>query len=796
MNFLYRITFFSVIFLCCLHSLSAQNRVTLNGYIRDGGNGEDLIGAAVRITETNMGAITNTYGFYSISVTPGTYTIEFSYVGYSSEVRNIELSENTRLDIELSAERQQLDEVVVTASGGNVRNIEMSTARLDINTIKSIPPFLGEVDVIKSIQFLPGVSTVGEGASGFNVRGGGVGQNLVLLDEAPVYNASHLFGFFSVFNPDAVKEVKLYKGGIPARYGGRIASILDIRMKEGNNKNYEVNGGVGTVFSRLSVEGPLIKDKASFILAARRSYADVFVKLFTDVLSDGAGLNFYDITGKANYNINDKNRVFVSGYLGRDNFRFDANQGFNWGNKTATVRWNRIYNTRLFSNFTAFFSDYDYSLGFGDFELDAFEWSSRISTSNFKPEFNYYINSNNELSFGGELIHYRFSPANARGISNGEVTNISLDNKMGLEYALYISNEQKLGSNLTMSYGLRYSGFNYLGPGRVYEYGIAERPGLRRPVIDARNAASGEVIANYGFFEPRASFNILLNDKNSIKGSYNRTVQYIHLVSNTVASNPLDVWTPSTNNIAPQTGNQVALGYFKDLGLRNMFETSIEAYYRSTENQIDYIDGADILINEFLAGDLLSGIGRAYGLETYIRKKEGRVTGWISYTLAKTELQVEGINNGNWYPTRFDQRHNLKVAGFYDLTDRINLSANFTWLSGTPTNFPDSRYTIQDFVIPYIYQDVRNGVRVPDYHRLDFSAIIEAKKTNRKGELKKIQGEWVVSVYNVYSRRNPFSIYFSQSDERRPAGTPAATSATRLAIIGTIFPSVSYNFKF
>ncbi len=777
-------------------SLLAQQKITVNGYIKDAGNGEDLIGASVLVRDSGAGAITNMYGFYSLTVEPGSYTLEFRYLGYATEVRAVELSANTRLDVELRPEQQQLDEVVVTASGDRLKNTEMSTEKLDAKAIKTIPPFLGETDVIKSIQFLPGVTTVGEGASGFNVRGGGVGQNLVLLDEAPVYNASHLFGFFSVFNPDAVKEITLYKGGIPARYGGRISSILDIRMKEGNSKDFEVNGGIGTIFSRLSVEGPIAKDKASFIVAARRSYVDVLVKLTTDVLAEGAALNFYDITGKGNYNINAKNRVFVSGYLGRDVFRFDADQGFSWGNRTATIRWNHLYNDRLFSNLTAFFSDYDYALGFGDFEREAFEWDSRIKTYNLKPEFSYYLNGANELSFGGELIRYSFSPANASGLSNGERTNISLDEKTAVEYAFYLANDQKIGERVSLSYGLRYSAFHYLGAGTVYDYGEADIVGKRRPVISTREAAAGETIARYDNFEPRAAVTFVINDQSSLKASYNKMTQYIHLVSNTVASNPLDVWTPSTNNIRPQTGQQVALGYFRDLGKGDQYEASAEAYYRATEDQIDYIDGADILINEFLEGDLLSGQGRAYGLETYLKKKKGKLNGWVSYTLAKTELKVDGINRGEWYPTRFDQRHNLKISTSYDWTERLTISANFTWLSGTPTTFPDSRYAIQDYAVPYIYGDARHSVRIPDYHRLDVSAILQGKKVNRKGEPRRFQGEYVFSVYNVYARRNPFSIYFSQSDERRPAGVPAETTATRLAIIGTLFPSISYNFKF
>ncbi len=779
-------------------SASAQTKFTISGYITDQSNGESLIGATVYVPAIEGGTATNVYGFYSVTLAPGTYNLEYRYVGYQTVQKEVNLTADTRIDIELPTSGQELEEVVVTAKpeDANVTSIEMSVAELDIQTIKSLPAFAGEVDVIKSIQLLPGVSTVGEGASGFNVRGGNVGQNLVLLDEAPVYNSSHLLGFFSVFNPDAVKDVKLYKGGIPAKYGGRIASLLDIRMKEGNSKEFEANGGIGTVFSRLALEAPIIKDKASFIVAGRRSYADVLARPFTDVLDDGAALNFYDLTAKTNYNINDKNRIYLSGYFGRDNFKFDERQGFSWGNSTATLRWNHLFNDRLFSNFTVFFSDYDYSLAFGENDRDKFEWDSRIRTTSFKPEFSYFINTKNELSFGGEVLYYRFDPANARGVSDGEVTDISLDPKYGLESAIYISNDHTFSDQFTLQYGLRGSSFTYMGPGNVYTFAQPEEPGERREVASSTTASRREPIETYFNLEPRLSFKYQLSNKQSIKGSYNRTAQYIHLISNTTASNPLDVWTPSTNNIEPQLGDQYSLGYFHNFGQANDYETSAEVYFRDTWNQIDYIDGADLLINEFLEGDILSGIGRAYGLELYVKKNVGRLNGWVSYTLSRTELKVDGINDGNWYATRFDQTHNLKLAAFYELNDRWTLSANFTYLSGTPTTFPTARFEQQGYVIPFNDNDARNNIRIPDYHRLDISATLKGRKYNRKGELRKNQDSWVFSVYNLYSRRNPFSIYFTQGDGRPAAGEPIPTEAYQVSIIGSFFPSVSYNFTF
>lgn len=779
-------------------ALCAQStgKFTISGYIKDAANGEALISATVYIKETGTGAVTNEYGFYSITLAPATYNLNYSYVGYTSLLKTIDLSKNERLDIELTGDAQQLQEVVVQGEleQANAQNLEMSTNKLEIKTIQKIPAFLGEVDIIKSLQLLPGVSTVGEGASGFNVRGGSVGQNLILLDEAPVYNSSHLLGFFSVFNPDVVKDVKLYKGGIPARYGGRLSSLLDVRMKEGNSKRLEVTGGIGTIFSRLAVEAPIIKDKASFIVAVRRSYIDVLARPFVKLLQDGGALNFYDITLKANYNINPKNRVYLSGYFGRDNFKFDRSQGFSWGNATTTLRWNHIFNDRLFSNFTAVYSNYDYSLQFGRDERDSFKWNSLISNYIFKPQFTYFINSNNELNFGAEAIYYNFEPANAVGVSNGVSTDVSIPKKYNLETSVYLSNSQKINSAFSVDYGLRYSLFNSFGPDSTYTYSN-EVPGKRRTPISSQYHKSGEVIATYGNLEPRVSFKVQATPTSSIKGSYNRMVQYLHLISNTTASNPLDVWNPSSKNIKPQIGDQYTLGWFKDVGEKRQYELSLEGYVRFNQNQVDYINGADLLINRYLEGDLLSGQGRAYGLETYFQKKTGRFTGWVSYTLGRTELKVDGINRNDWYPTRYNQTHNLKIAGFYEINKRWSFSADFVYTSGTPATFPTSRAVVQGIVIPYNANESRGNVNLPAYHRLDISFRLEGKKEKR-GKTRKNSDYWVFGLYNVYARENPFSIYFSQSDQRVPQGQPITTQATQLAIIGTIVPSISYNFKF
>jgi hypothetical protein len=773
--------------------LYAQTKVTLSGHVRDGTSGEALVNATLIVKENGAGAVTNVYGFYSLTLPEGNYTLEFSYLGYLRTSRTIELHSSTTVDVELQPEAGQLNEVVITAEENQiatVKSVEMSTAKLDIKTIAKMPAFLGEVDIVKSLQMIPGVSTVGEGSSGFNVRGGSVGQNLLLLDEAPVYNSSHMLGFFSAFNPDAVKDVKLFKGGIPARYGGRLSSLLDIRMKDGNSKEFTTSGGVGTVFTRLALEGPIVKDKGSFILAGRRSYADLFAGPFLN----GASLNFYDLTAKANYSINQRNRIYLSGYFGRDNFGFSGDQGLNWGSATTTIRWNHLFNDRLFANFSGIYSRYDYELELGDDARDRFKWDSQVTNLIFKPEFSYFIDADNEIAFGGEVIFYDFMPARTTGVSGGESFRNTVADKNAREAALYVSHNVKLSSALAVEYGVRLSTFRYVGEGAAYTFNDTI-PGRRRTVIAEESYDKGEKIAGYTNPEPRISLKYELSDRASIKASYNRTAQYVHLISNTVASNPLDIWTPSTNNIEPQIGDQYALGYFGSMK-KNTWEFSVEAYYRDLANQIDYINGADLLINNYIEGDLLSGDGRAYGVEFFVQKKTGRLNGWLSYTLSRSELKIDGINNGDWYAAVYDQTNNLKVALFYQLSQRWSVSSNFVYTTGTPTTAPTSKYYAQGIAIPYNPDNSRNNYRLEDYHRLDVAFRLDGKLINKNGKQRKNTDYWIFSLYNVYARRNAFSVDFRQRDDRFSQGDIVRTEAIRTSILGSIVPSVSYNFKF
>ena len=781
--------------LCLLLSLPAlaQENVTVRGYVRDAANGESLIGATVYFDGTGKGTTTNDYGFYSLTVAPGDYTVVVTYLGYEEQRASLSLRGNLTRDFALGEAGRVLQEVVVTATDedANVSDVQMSVERLDMGTIEKLPSLLGEVDVIRSIQLLPGVTTVGEGAAGFNVRGGSIDQNLVILDEAPVFNSSHLFGFFSVFNPDAVKGVKLYKGGIPARYGGRLSSILDVRMKEGNNQQFEMQGGIGTIFSRLSVEAPLVKDKSSFLLAGRRSYIDVLAAPFLDDNLSGTRLNFYDLTLKTNYRFSDRDQIFLSGYLGRDVFSPGDAAGFSWGNATGTLRWNHLFSDKLFANLTAYYSDYDYAIDFGDDpDQDAFNWDASIVNTSVKPEFSYFITPDNVLRFGGQAIHYRFEPANAVAVSGGEEIDISLSRQRALESSAFVEHEVTLFDRLKLNYGLRLSHFAYLGGRNVYSFGAAPRPGLPRPLTGVETTERGETIRDWLNFEPRAAAQYSLTNSSSVKLSYQRTVQYIHLLSNTTASIPLDIWTPSTNNIEPQRADQLAAGYFQNLK-DNTYELSFETYYKKFYDLIDYIDGADLVLNELVEGQILAGGGRAYGAELQLKKSKGRASGWLSYTLARSERRVEGINNDDWYPTRFDQTHNFNVTGFYELSQRVSLSATFVYNTGTPTTLPNAGYYQLGYYIPYNAGDARNNFRIPDYHRLDVSLTLDPKESDRRW-----QGQWVFGLYNVYARRNPFTIYADQVEGRTLPGQAINTEAIKLSVVGSIIPSVSYNFTF
>lgn len=773
-----------------------QDRFTVSGYIKDAANGEGLIGVSVYVKEASTGAVTNNYGFYAVTVPAGSYNLVITYVGYEKETRSVTLTDrNLRLDLELREEGKQLQEVVVSATreDDNVRNIEMSVNRIDVKTLQRIPALLGEVDVVRSIQLLPGVSTVGEGATGFNVRGGSIDQNLVLLDEAPVYNSSHLFGFFSVFNPDAVKDVKLVKGGIPALYGGRVSSILDVRLKEGNAKKPELNGGIGLIFSRLSYERPLFKGKGSFIVAARRSYADILAQPFLNNDLRGSKFYFYDLTAKANYRINDKNTVFLSGYFGRD--VFGADFGFNWGSTTASARWNHVFSDKLFLNTTAYYSNYDYSL---DSDLkrrpenanDYFRTDSRIVDYSIKPDFTLFLGKNT-ITFGGQSILHDFQPGTATAASSGDVRRFGLTNQYAVESAVYVGNEQQVSPKLQLQYGLRYSLFNYVGPGDAYTFTTSVPLGVSRFPVTTVQYRRGETIQTYGNWEPRFSAKLELGNSSSLKLSYNRLAQYIHLISNTTASTPLDIWTPSTNNIKPQIADQIAAGFFKNFGqssgAASEFEASVEVYYKWLQNQIDYIDGANLILNKFLEGDLLNGQGRAYGAEFYLKRNRGTVNGWVSYTLARTERQVLGVNNGDWFPTRFDKPHTLTTVLLVDppQAKRWNFSATFTLASGTPATFPTNRFEYGGYVGQVI--GGRNNYRIPPYHRLDLAATLQGRRRPNKRKT----DNWVFSVYNVYARKNPFSVFF-----RPNADNPNVTEAVRYSVFATAIPSVTYNFKF
>ncbi len=784
-----KIRLFILLLLASSYNLLAQES-SLSGYVRDASNGEGMIGASIYVKELKTGTQTNAYGFYSISIPSGRYTLVLTSIGYSPLEKIIELDGSQKMDFEMTDEASVLQEVVVKAQreDANVKSLEMSVNKVEMKTIKKMPAFLGEVDVIRSIQYLPGVSSVGEGASGFNVRGGGIDQNLVLLDEAPVYNSSHLFGFFSVFNPDAVKDVKLIKGGIPSNYGGRVSSILDVRMKEGNSKKPEFSGGLGTIFSRFAYERPFLKEKGSFIVALRRSYIDVLAKPFLKGDLKDSRFFFYDFTAKGNYKINNKNTVFLSGYFGKD--VFGADFGFNWGNSTTSLRWNHVFNDKLFMNTTVFYSKYDYLIDSdlsNENDQDSFRWESNIENYSIKPDFQYYLNTKNTLSFGGQSIYYRFNPGQAEAVSGGETRSIGLPDKYAVESGVYIGNEQKLTDRISLQYGIRYSDYRYIGKGNKITLSTeGVEPGERKNIADIETVESGELIQQYGNWEPRFSANVSLGGSSSLKLSYNRLAQYVHLLSNTTASSPLDVWTPSSNNIKPQLSDQIAMGYFRNFD-SNTYEASVEVYYKKLYNQIDYVRNADLLLNPAVEADLLAGDGRAYGAEFYLKKNKGKFNGWVSYTLARTERLVEGLNNDDWFPARIDKMHNLSLVSIYDTDKKWTYSATFNFSSGTPASFPTNKFLWQGIALPHNYYDTRNTYRIPASHRLD----VAATRKNKHAFFKKGESEWVFSVYNVYNRRNPFSVYVRQNEDNF-----AMTEAVRYSVFASILPAVTYNFKF
>ena len=779
------------LFLFFFSTLSiAQNDFTISGNIKDNSTGEDIIGARVSVEEIpGKGALTNVYGFYSLTLPQGDYTINYQFIGYEKVSFKVSLNENVSRNIELTLSSEILNEVEVTAEklGENLKTTEMGVEKINVKDIESIPVLFGEQDILKTMQLLPGVKSAGEGSSGFYVRGGGADQNLILLDEAPVYNASHLLGFFSVFNSDALKDVKLYKGGAPAEFGGRLSSVMDIKMKEGNSKKFSASGGIGLISSRLTVEAPIVKDKGSFILSGRRTYVDQFLRFSNNENLDGAGLFFYDFNAKANYRITDKDRVFVSGYIGRDQFKFGSQLQFDWGNTTATTRWNHIYNGKLFGNATFIFSKYNYVIGIGE-GTSKVEIGSQIQDFNFKKDFDYYINSNNTLKFGGNIIHHTFEPGE---IDIGEGLGFSIDDipvKHSVESALYVSNDQQIGTRLNLTYGLRYSNFSQIGPGETYTF---DNEGL---VDSTAYWSTNELVVSYNGLSPRLGINFVLNEKSSIKGGYSRNYQFLHLISNSTASTPTDIWLPSSPIIKPQIADQYALGYFRNFR-NNTIEFSAEAYYKDFQNTIDFRDGAEITLNPNVEAELLFGIGRAYGLELLAKKKVGKFTGWLSYTLSKTENKIEGINNGEWFSARQDRTHDVSIVLMYKLNERLDFSGSWVYYTGNAVTFPSGKYIIEGQVVNEFTE--RNGYRMPDYHRLDLGVTLHNKKTkiitdadNNEIEVpKKFESSWNFSIYNAYGRENAYSITFQENE------ITGQTEAVKLALFKFI-PSVTYNFKF
>lgn len=780
---------------CFLSSISliiAQEKATLSGVVTDDSSNETLIGVTVAIPSLQTGAVTNEYGFYSIRLPKGSHDVQISFMGFKTITKTVDLTEDTTLNFNLEEALESLDEVVITENveSISIRKPEMSVNKLSLQTIKSLPVVLGEVDIIKSLLLLPGVTNAGEGSSGFNVRGGAVDQNLILLDEATIFNSSHLFGFFSVFNPDAIKDLKLYKGGIPARYGGRVSSVLDIYQKDGNSKNFHMNGGIGLISSRLLAEGPIVKDKGSFLVGGRSSYAHLFLKLSDN---DNTAF-FYDLNTKLKYKFNDSNSLFLSGYFGRDVFNLSDSFKNSYGNTVLNLRWNHVFNDRLFSNLSLIYSDYFYGL-----ELDfvKFDWESGIKNTNLKYDLKHYISNNLKLSYGLHNTYFEFNPGEIR--PQGEDSGINeqkLTQKYALENAAYVSAEHKINDKLNVEYGVRFSSFTRFGQTNTYIY-ENDNPILYNSNLEIYEKAApidtintkGDVEKWYGNLEPRIAVSYAINDQQSIKASYNRMTQNLHLLSNTTSPTPLDVWTPSGETIKPQLLDQFALGYFRTFKDR-MYSLQTEAFYKKLQNRINYIDGADLIANETIEQVILNGEGRAYGFEFLLKKELGKLTGWLAYTWSRSEERVPGrtpiepgINNGEWFVSNYDKTHDLTLTTAYKLSPKWKVSANLTYQTGRPTTYPNGQYEFNGIVIPNY--EGRNTDRLPDYHRLDISATYTPKPQKQKGW----QSEWVFGIYNLYNRRNAASISFRQNEDT------LRNEAVRFSIFG-IVPSISYNFKF
>lgn len=752
------------------HQIKAQEITTVNGTVKDKLTGESIIGAVIKIDQlANVVVMSNEYGFYAISLPKGRYDLRISFVGYEEKRVPILLNGPLITNVFLES-KNQLAKVVVSSKrkDDNLTKAQIGTETLNMQSISKVPVIFGEKDVLKTIQLLPGVKSAGEGNSGFYVRGGAADQNLILLDEAPVYNASHLLGFFSTFNSDAIKDATLIKGNGPAQYGGRLSSVLDVKMKDGNNKNYTVNGGLGLISSRLSIEGPIQEDKSSFILSGRRTYADVFLKA-SEKFKDNI-LYFYDLNAKANYKIDDKNRIYFSGYFGQDELGLGSSFSINWGNKTGTIRWNRIVNSKLFLNTSFIYSDYSYNVGLKNGETN-FNVNSNIKDINLKQDYTYYLNPKNTIRYGFNSILHTITPSVFSGTVNNNINKVG---RNGLENALYFNNNFKANQQLTFDYGLRISAYSIMGGD---EYNIYNNNAITQSILLQKNKF-GKTYINV---EPRFTSNYRINDLSSVKIAYARNVQHLHLLSNATAASPSDQWIGNSYNIKPELADQTSIGYARNFK-NNTYELGAELYYKRMQNQLDYKDGTNINTIADVESSLLYGVGRAYGFEFLAKKKIGLLSGWISYTLSKTERKIAGINDGNWYNAKQDRTHDISIVTILELNSKWTVSGVFVYSTGNAVTFPTGKYALGEQTI-YQYAN-RNANRMPDYHRLDLSATYENKNK------KKNAGSWNFSLYNVYGRENAYQISF-QDD-------PSDNSKTQI-IQTALFrwvPSITYNFKF
>ncbi|WP_127132414.1 TonB-dependent receptor [Pseudoflavitalea rhizosphaerae] len=783
----------TLLFLAISSMVFSQEKFTLSGTVTIKSNTETIIGASIFIPEAKVTIVTNSYGFYSITLPKGEYTIVISYVGFENIEEHISLTGNIRKNFSMLEKSKTLDSVVIkhNRSASNIQKPEMSVNKLSISTIKKMPAVMGEVDILKAILQLPGVSNAQEGATGFNVRGGSVDGNLILLDEAVVYNTSHLFGFFSVFNADVIKDLKLYKGGIPANFGGRTSSVLDIYQKEGNNKEYHVSGGIGAISSRLLAEGPVVKEKGSFVVAGRASYAHLFMKLANN---DNA-VSFYDLNAKLNYKINDNNRIFLSGYFGKDNMDFSNFFSNNYSNSFLNLRWNHNFSEKLFSNASVIYSKYNYGLKIKYVGID---WTSDIRNYNLKYNFSHHLSDKLVLDYGVNSIYYQFNPGTIKPMNPSSPVNPDqIEKKYAWENALYVSAGQKISDKISLNYGLRYSNFKRLGEQHVNIY-ANDQPVFFNSELQIYEEGKptgvtyydrNKKIIDFGNLEPRVAVSFAINNDQSIKASYNRMSQYIHLISNTASVSPLDIWAPGDQYLKPEILDQVALGYFRNF--RNgKYSLEAEAFYKKIKNKADYIDGAELIAHKAIEQVMLNGEARAYGLELMLKKNTGKLTGWLSYTLSKAEQRTPGrnagepgINNGEWYRAIYDKTHNLSITAAYQLSKKWNFGGIFTYQTGKAATYPTGKYQYQGITIANYGE--RNINSLPAYHHLDLSATYTPKPDSKK----RWKGEWVFSLYNVYGRNNAASIMFEQNRET------GLSEAKRISIFG-IIPGVTYNFRF